>query len=66
MTAMGRPTVLTVFAVLEYPSPTITDLTTVPVIPPLSVANLTYAWQDSALESSYLNPDFPTIEEVTR
>jgi hypothetical protein len=43
---MGRPTVLTVFAVLEYPSPTITDLTTVPVIPPLSVANLTYAWQD--------------------
>ncbi|GIJ91150.1 hypothetical protein Asppvi_010115 [Aspergillus pseudoviridinutans] len=66
ITTMGRPTVLTTFAVLEYPSPTTTDLTTVPATPPLPVANLTYGWQDYALESYYPDPDFPTVEEVTR
>ncbi|KAJ6146893.1 hypothetical protein N7497_008875 [Penicillium chrysogenum] len=34
LTTLGRPTVLTTFAVLEYPSPFATDLATVPVTPP--------------------------------
>lgn len=66
LTTMGRPTVLTTFAVLEYPSPTTTDLTAVPATPPLPVANITYGWLDYTLEPYYPDYDFPTIEEVTR
>ncbi|KOC11253.1 putative laccase [Aspergillus flavus AF70] len=66
LTTMGRPTVLTTFAVLEYPSPTTTDLITVPVTPPLPVANITYGWLDYTLEPYYPDLDFPTVEEVTR
>ncbi|KAJ5820340.1 hypothetical protein N7474_005931 [Penicillium riverlandense] len=66
LTTLGRPTVLTAFAVLEYPSPIAPDLTTVPVIPPLPVANITYGWMDYALEPYYPDLDFPTAAEVTR
>ncbi|KAE8381839.1 Cupredoxin, partial [Aspergillus bertholletiae] len=66
LTTMGRPTVLTTFAVLEYPSSTTTDLVTVPKMPPLPVANITYGWLDYALEPYYPDVDFPTAEDVTR
>jgi L-ascorbate oxidase len=66
LTTLGRPTVLTTYAVLEYPSPVATDLTTVPVTPPLPVANITYGWMDYALEPYYPDLNFPTSAEVTR
>lgn len=66
LTTLGRPAVLTTFAVLEYSSSTTTDLTTVPVTPPLPVANVTYGWMDYALEPYTPSSDFPTAAEVTR
>ncbi|CAG8083478.1 unnamed protein product [Penicillium salamii] len=66
ITTLGRPAVLTTFAVLEYSSPTATDLKTVPATPPLPVANVTYGWMDYALESYFPDTDFPTAAEVTR
>ncbi|CAG8262656.1 unnamed protein product [Penicillium olsonii] len=66
LTTLGRPAVLTTFAVLEYPSPTATDLKAVPSPPPLPIANVTYGWMDYALEPYYPNTDFPTAAEVTR
>ncbi|KAJ5853552.1 hypothetical protein N7534_006095 [Penicillium rubens] len=66
LTTLGRPTVLTTFAVLEYPSPFATDLATVPVTPPLPVADIIHGWMDYALEPYYPDPNFPTAEEVTR
>ncbi|KAJ5297898.1 hypothetical protein N7508_008147 [Penicillium antarcticum] len=66
LTTLGRPTVLTAFAVLEYPSPNTTDLTTVPAPPPLPVAKITYGWMDYALEPYKPDPNFPTSTEVTR
>ncbi|OGE47865.1 hypothetical protein PENARI_c035G09877 [Penicillium arizonense] len=66
LTTLGRPTVLTNFAVLEYPSHIATDLTTVPVTPPLPVANITYGWMDYTLEPYYPDLNFPTSTEVTR
>ncbi|CAG7976309.1 unnamed protein product [Penicillium nalgiovense] len=66
LTTLGRPTVLTTFAVLEYPSSSATDLTTVPATPPLPVAGIINGWMDYALEPYYPDPNFPTAEEVTR
>ncbi|KAJ5345731.1 hypothetical protein N7452_003735 [Penicillium brevicompactum] len=66
ITTLGRPAVLTTFAVLEYPSSAPTDLTTVPNPPPLPVANVTYGWMDYALEPYSPSSDFPTAAEVTR
>jgi L-ascorbate oxidase len=66
ITIVDGSAVQTTYAVLEYPSPDGTDLTTVPATPPLPIAELTNGWLDYKLEPYYDDPDFPTAEEVTR
>ncbi|KAL4784881.1 Cupredoxin [Aspergillus varians] len=67
LTTLERPTTLTSFAVLDYASDTHSpDLATVPSPPPLPVASAVDGWLDYELQPLYPDPDFPTLEEVTR
>ncbi|GAD97655.1 laccase, putative [Paecilomyces variotii No. 5] len=62
---LDRPSVLTGFALLEYPNNT-ADSKVVPSEPPLPVANTTDGFLDYQLQPLVPHEDFPTLEEVTR
>ncbi|KAK2763082.1 hypothetical protein FQN54_009716 [Arachnomyces sp. PD_36] len=66
MSTLEDPNKLTSFAVLQYPSSNPADLTTTPSSPPFPEPTLTSGWLDYELQPLNPDPDFPTLEEVTR
>jgi L-ascorbate oxidase len=66
LSTLEDPNDLTTFAVLQYPSDTLADLTTFPSTPPFPRAKTTYGWLDYQLRPVDPDPDFPTLDEVTR
>lgn len=65
MVTLGRPAVLTTFAVLRY-SEAVSDLVTVPTVPPLPVPSASPGWLDYQLRPLTPHSDFPSLSEVTR
>ncbi|KAL3433582.1 Cupredoxin [Aspergillus tetrazonus] len=66
ITTLARPTTLTTYAILQYPSNAPASLTDASATPLMPVPSMAYGWLDYQLQPLERDLDFPKSDSVTR